>query len=113
MKAFFDHIERIKGKPHHVRKQIAFGAAGAGAAFVALVWLAGNISSGSFAIKGPSFADLANPGAIETGGGDSLKNFAGAAAAFGDAENPARIEIVDTSSSTRAAKKPEPTTIPF
>lgn len=113
MKAVFDHIERIKGKPHHIRKHIAFGAAGVGTALIAFVWLIGNISAGTFVIKDSSFADLAAPGTLQTSGGDNFENFAGAAAAFGAPDAPARIEIVDTSSSTRPTKRSEPTTIPF
>ena len=111
MKTIFDHIERIKQKPHHIRKRIAFGTAAAGTAVIALVWLVGNLSLGTFALKESSFADAVGTGGIEATG-DVSQNLAGAAAALQDEDAP-RIEIVDTSPSTQAAPKEEPTTIPF
>ena len=56
MKTIFDHIEHVKGKPHHIRKQIAFGVATLGSALVALVWLVSNYTAGTFAITGSNFA---------------------------------------------------------
>lgn len=114
MKTIFDHIEHVKGKPHHVRKQVAFAVAGGGTAFIALVWLVGGIALGTFAIQGSSFAD-ATEGApvIVTGDTRTNESFAGAAAALPPAQAPTRIEIVDTTPLTSAKNQAERTTIPF
>lgn len=113
MKTVFEHIEYVKGKPHHVRKGIAFSAATGCTALVAFVWLAGSLWSGAFALKSSSFADSARQ-SPETVVYDSGKSgLAGVAAALPAAENaPAHIEIVDAASST-SEKKAEQTIIPF
>lgn len=114
MKTIFDHIEHVKGKPHHVRRQVAFATAGGGAALVALVWLVGNLALGTFAIKSTSFAE-ATEGVSVVAANDSAAggNFAGVASVFPDVSAPARIEIVDTASSSGASGRAERTTIPF
>src|SRR3989344_6676324 len=112
MKTVFEHIEHIKGKPHHIRKNIAFATAMGGTALIAFIWLVGNVSAGTFALKPTSFADIANQkGTIETVSPNGSENLAGAAAAFESKDTTPRIQIVDTASSTRPAKKPEQTTI--
>lgn len=115
MKFLFEHVERIKERPHHIRKRVAFTIAGAGTAVIALIWLVGGASSGAFAIKPTSFADVAGEAGIRaTGGpGNGAENLAGAAAALEKAEMTAGIRIVDAASSTRSTKKAEQTTIPF
>lgn len=114
MRTIFDHIENAKSKPHHIRKRIAFASAAGVSALIAFVWFAGSIATGSFAIKGASFADAGAQGGVETAkSGNVSDNLAGAAAALRNESEPARIEIVDTSASTRPAKKAEQTTIPF
>ena len=114
MKTISEHITHIKGQPHHVRKRIAYATATFGAVLVAIVWLAISIGTGAFAVQGSWFADIRGGGSVEaTVGGNDTQNLAGAAAAFSDPNAPARIEIVDTASSTKTAKKAEQTTIPF
>ena len=113
MKTIFEHIEHIKGKPHHIRKRVAFAAAAVGAACVALVWFVGSISMNSFAIQGSTFADSAKQGTITTGAGNAGQNVAGAAAALESESAPAHIEIIDTSSSTHPEKTSERSIIPF
>ena len=115
MKTVFEHIEHIKDKPHHIRKNIAFATAAGATALIAFVWLAASVSTGVFALKPTSFADIANQKeAVEVvGPGNGSENLAGAAAALGPKDTPPRIQIVDTASSTRPGKKPEQTTIPF
>ena len=112
MKTIFDHIEHVKGKPHHIRKQIAFGVATLGSAVVALVWLVSNYTAGTFAITGSNFA-------MSTGQEEAVQvvdiagnQLAGAASALRGADAPAHIEIVDTSTSI-PVRKVEQTTIPF
>jgi hypothetical protein len=114
MKTIFDHIEHAKGKPHHVRKQIAFSAAASATGFIALVWFVQSISSNAFAIQGTSFAEsIGQEGVVVTATEDGNQNLAGAAAAFEANSGPAHIEIVDTASSTRKTKQVERTIIPF
>ena len=114
MKTIFDHIEYIKGKPHHIRKRVAFTIATIGTASVALIWAAGNISMGAFAIQGSTFADSTGQGTPVTAvTGNANQSIAGAAAALQDENVPAHIEIIDTSSSTRSGKQAEQTIIPF
>jgi len=113
MKTIFDHIEHVKGKPHHVRKRIAFSIAAGGAGLVALVWLATSLGTGAFAIRGASFADAVGGGnAITTDAPKGSQNLAGAAAALEDSSAPAHIEIIEAPSSA-SKKQAERTTIPF
>lgn len=113
MKTVFEHIEYMKGKPHHIRKRIAFGAATGVTALIALVWLTGSLRSGAFAIAGSSFDERAS--ATAAGSTATNSGLAGAAAALPNVEEnaPARIEIIDVASSTSGQKKTEQTTIPF
>jgi len=117
MKKLFDHIEHLKGKPHHIRKQVSYGVAGTGTALIALVWFVSSISTGAFAIQGSSFADSVRQGAVLVANPDNANgddNLAGAAAAF--SEGPAvapRIEIVAAPVATSSTVQREQTTIPF
>ncbi|MBU6490750.1 hypothetical protein KGQ25_01090 [Patescibacteria group bacterium] len=121
MKTIFDHLENVKGKPHHVRKRIAFGAATTGTALVALVWLANALSTGAFALKDGSFAENTGQGfAGTTDFGNGNQNLAGAASALSSAGQdstaasvPAHIRIVDAASSTSSASQQDETIIPF
>ncbi len=116
MKTVFDHIERVKGKPYHIRKKIAFTAAASCATLVGLVWFIGNISFGAFTIQGSSFAEsVGQAGVITTSGSSEPSNLAGAAAALPSKNTnaPAHIEIIDTASSTVGQAGAEQTTIPF
>lgn len=114
MKNIFEHIEKIKEKPHHIRKQITFSSAVVGAVAIALVWVIGSVSTGSFAIRESSFADITGSSAAEVVGDDrSAAGIAGVAAAISDTSAPAHIEIVDTSSSTSSSKQAEQNIIPF
>ena len=112
MKTVFEHIEHVRGKPHHVRERVAFGAAGGVTALIALVWLAASHGSGAFALAGSSFGEQAP--VVTTSAANTVDNLAGAAAALqsSGADVPAHIEIVDAASST-SKKKFEQTTLPF
>ena len=121
MKTVFDHIEHIKGKPHHIRKRVAFTAAAGVTALIALVWLVGSVTSGAFAIQGSTFADSTQQQPVvtttatgaDTGTGDT-SGLAGAAAALPSVSTnaPASIEIVDVASATPPAQTQQ-TIIPF
>ena len=118
MKNIFEHIEQVKGKPHHIRKRVAFTVAAAGTAIVALVWLVGSLSLGAFAIQGNSFAESTGQESViaTDSNNDSFPangGIAGAAAALPSANAPARIEIINAASSNSGQKKTERTIIPF
>lgn len=115
MQRIIRHIERVKEQPHHVRKQVAFGAAGALTGLIALVWVGASLSMGAFAIDGSDFAK-------STGQGDATgittvpagnPNLAGAAAALEEDGDAARIEIIPAATTTSAKPVVEQTTIPF
>ncbi len=117
MKTIFDHIERVKGKPHHVRKRVAFASAAAITALVAAVWFVGSVSSGAFSIQGSSFASSVGQGGVvsSSGGTEGNQGLAGVSAASAISQSPntpAYIEIVDAPSAT-IRKQAEQTTIPF
>ena len=114
MKTIFEHIEHMKGKPHHVRKRVAFVTAACGTAVIALVWLVGSLGTGAFAIRGATFAEStgAEPAAA-TAAGNNSQGLAGVAAAVESTDVPAHIEIIDASSPAFKAKQTEQTTIPF
>ena len=115
MKTLFDHIEHVKGKPHHIRKRVAFGVATFGSALIALVWLVGSYSSGAFVIKGSSFAmSTGQDAVVATTSAVSDQGLAGvgaAAALSSDTNVPAHIEIVDTAPAK--TQQAEPTTLSF
>ncbi len=114
MKNIFEHIEHAKSKPHHVRKQIAFGVATGITSCIALAWFVQGISSNAFAIQGSSFADSVGQGSVVVPGAENREdNLAGVAAALRGTPVPARIEIVDVASSTRNVKQAEQTILPF
>ncbi|MDO8231651.1 MAG: hypothetical protein Q7T37_00385 [bacterium] len=107
------HIENIKGKPHHIRKQVAFTSAAGIALFIGLVWFAYSAQTGVFAIKGSSFADAtkSTEGVYANTQTDDSSGLAAAAAAVQDESGAARLNVVDTT-----PPKPvqlEQTTIPF
>ncbi|MBI2409485.1 hypothetical protein HYV30_00370 [Candidatus Kaiserbacteria bacterium] len=112
MKNLRHHIEEVRSKPHHVRKQVTLAAAGAGTGLIALVWFAGSVATGSFAIEPSSFADAGKLPVIERGERGN-EGIAGAAAALPSGDIPAHIEIVDAASSTVRTPSAGPTTIPF
>ena len=82
MKTIFDHIERVQEKPHHIRKQIAFGAAAALTAVIALVWLVSSLGTGAFALKDTSFAQSAGEEGTFTATGDNKEQLAGVGASL-------------------------------
>ena len=115
MKAVFEHIERMKEKPHHVRKQVAFSVAALMSACIAFLWLVASTMTGAFAITGSSFADSTNQTTelVTTDANGTPQGLAGAAAAYDDDEGPARIEIVDTTAPKAPAKPTDQTILPF
>ncbi len=112
MQVLFDHIDTVKGKPHHVRRQVAFTVAAVIAGVVGLLWLGVSLSMGAFAIEGSSFAE--STGAIPMADAVSANSqLAGSAAAFSQEDTrAAHIEIVDTTPK-QSSSLPEQTVIPF
>lgn len=115
MRTIFDHIEHVKGQPHHIRKRVALTAAGGIAAVVGIVWFGASLASGTYAIHGSNFAE--STGAESQTGSpvvSETSQVAGAAAALNsDTSGPARIVIVDASSTASATPASDQTTIPF
>lgn len=122
MKNLFEQIEHTKGKPHHIRKRVAFGTAAGITSLIALIWFSVSIGTGAFTIAGSSFADsTAGVGTVTTSAPNTNQNLAGAVAGIpaplpadnqNAASGPARINIIDVASST-SKQKAEPTIIPF
>ncbi|MDO8623881.1 MAG: hypothetical protein Q7R54_00820 [bacterium] len=110
------HIERIREKPEHIRKQVALGIAVILTAIIALVWLGASLATGTFALRGSSFAENtseATPVATKSGGFMSLLGAAGAA--LTGSQGSPHIEVVGESKgeSKVEATKNEPTVLPF
>ena len=115
MKTIFEHVEYLNEKPHHIRKRVAFAATVAGTALIGLIWVAGSVTTGAFAIQGSTFADSGRPAADVAGSeaSPSSSGLAGVASAISNPDAPAHIEIVDTSPATSSGKKAEQTILPF
>lgn len=115
MQKFFEYIEHLKGKPHHVRKQITFSVATGGAALIGLLWFGASLSSGAYAIKGSNFAQATGAETTSVATADNTSQLAGAAAAVGTNKvEAAHIEIIDAATTSTAANtRPEQTVIPF
>ena len=114
MKTFFDHLENVKGKPHHVRKRVAFGSAIVGTSLVALVWLVSSLSVGAFALKNNSFAKSVEQSSVVAS--EPLKdtqNVAGVAGAYSENTSaPVHIEVIRPVATT-TKKQIEQSIIPF
>lgn len=113
MKTVFEHIEHVKGKPHHIRKRVAFAVAGVATGLIALVWLVGSLGTGAFALGTTSFADSATSAPVQTTTDADTSGLAGVAGAVSRENTPAHIEIVDTTPSVSKQKPVEQTTLPF
>ncbi|MFZ2167360.1 MAG: hypothetical protein WAV50_00650 [Minisyncoccia bacterium] len=115
MKKIIEHIEHVKGKPHHIRRRFALGAALGTSGFIALVWLTGSLATGAFAIQGADFSMSTgqNGLVVATTSVSDNSGLAGAAAGIQSSDGPARIEIVDTSSPAASKKQSEQTILPF
>ena len=117
----FQHLERMRNKPDHIRKGVAFGAAGALTLLVALGWGVFTVESGSLALAPTvltpdATAQIATT-ASETSSGFS--NLLGAVGAATSADTKPSLQIVDSgvtstiNAKAAATPAPEQTTIPF
>ena len=100
MRTVFDHIDRIKEQPYHVRERVAFMTAGLITGVIGLGWLGISLSSGAFAIQGDGFAQATGEAPFLVDGrpatGDTT-GLAGAAAALpseGGDSAPAHVDVV-------------------
>ena len=111
----FTYLHNVKDQPEHVRKQVALVIAGAVTGVIAVLWLATNLVTGSFAIAGTSF-DQSTAAVVQTSGADQTNTqLLGAASASTPPSQQANIRIVDTTQDNASAKvqSAEPTLIPF
>jgi hypothetical protein len=117
MKTVFEHIDYVKGQPHHIRKRVAYATAACGTGVIAIVWFASSLATGAFAIKGSNFADAAAKDAaapvVTTEATSQLAGAGAAAALLQTVDAPAHIEIVNATPEPRGQKQAEQTTIPF
>lgn len=107
------HVEHLRSKPHHVRKQVAFTTA-AGVTFViALAWLVYSAQTGLFSIQGSSFADAVKD--VDTTLPQEVQGvssgLAGVVASQRDDSGAPKLQVVDKT--PPAPAKLEQTTIPF
>jgi hypothetical protein len=90
-----DHLERIRQKPHHVRRQIAFGTALGITLIVTIGWLGAKAGAGTFALNSPATDAFDTKQAFS----ETKSNFSellGAAGAAGGATSSApSIVVVD------------------
>lgn len=96
-----DHLDRLRTKPHHVRRRIAFVTSLGITGFVALGWMGAMATSGSLALATPSITEE-ETGLSLTETKSNFSELMGAAgAALTASSAPARITVVDgTVSST-------------
>lgn len=115
MKTIFHHIERAKGKPHHVRRRLALGSAAGIAGFVGLVWFTHQAVTNGFAIQPNNFAETAHKSAAVVVYDPSTAAQVAAGAAALPARAPAHVEVVtaDATSSAPSTPAKEETIIPF
>jgi hypothetical protein len=109
-----DYINKLKGKPGHVRHQIAFGTAAGTTVLVAAGWVAVLLSSHPFAPDNSAYAQASDNSTTLSAAFDktrsSFTNLLGAVGAANSAQ-PANI-VVETQAST-TVDQGQPTVIPF
>lgn len=108
MAAVSEHLERLRAKPHHVRRQIALSTSLALTALVAVGWMGALMSSPKLAIeRAPTDGEAVNFQESLTETRSNFSDLVGAAgAALGATSSAAKIEVVDTKTrSTMDAKR--------
>jgi hypothetical protein len=107
----FEHLERLRNKPHHVRRNIALGSAGALTALLAVGWLTATIAGGSLALQPVPLDPTGATAAIASSVSDTSSSFSqllgavGAATGISGSSTAPQLQIVDgAQSSTLAAK---------
>lgn len=120
MRTVLQHIDRVKERPHHVRRRIAFGTATVLASAIALVWLGTSLATGAFAIQGATFAEANGVAPVEAvaDAGSGASGVAAVAATAVATETPAPepapapIEVIPTKPKASRTSS-GPTVIPF
>lgn len=116
-----DFIERLRAKPEHQRRQIAFATSGAVTGLIAVMWFGAVVASGTLALESSSDGDRAvaeAPRYDETfaEGQNRFSELFAAVGAVGNATSTDSLVIVETSSSSTIAPPQSPerrTVIPF
>lgn len=108
--SFIDYIERLRTKPVHVRKQIAFGASAGFTALVAIIWVTAFTASG--ALSRSALTD--QPGLTSTFSTEKGASLLGAIGAL-TTKQDGSVEVVGTqaSSTVNEPSEDERTVIPF
>ncbi len=104
------HIDTARRQPHHVRKQIAYVVAGAGAGLIAFIWIGFSLAMNSFALSGPTSFGQGAP-AVENASGAQLAAVGAALPSAAESSKP-RIEIVDAAPAVSGIQS-EKTYLPF
>ncbi|HEX2792407.1 MAG TPA: hypothetical protein VHO23_01685 [Candidatus Paceibacterota bacterium] len=103
-----DHLEHLRAKPHHVRRQISFLAALVVTGLVTAGWLGAMATSGSFALDTTTLADGGAEGATLTNARNDFSSLLGAAgAAIGATSSPREITVVDVKSWSSLEEAPD------
>ena len=118
----FDFIERLRAKPEHIRKRIAFGTSIGLTGVVAMGWMAALVAGNAFMLTpdpdAPTLAESAQPlsGAFANTQ-SSFADLMGAAGAANSGSSASDLTIIETdTSSTLETKQPAKdnrTVIPF
>lgn len=116
MKTLAHHIEHVRGRPPHVRKQITFALALGVTALIALLWLVISLETGAFYIQGTSFADAGNAAATTASAPSNTSLLGSAISAFSGTTTPAQLQVVNptpTASAPQENPSQTQTVIPF
>jgi len=92
------HIHRLRNKPEHVRKNVAFLGAGAVTLVVAVGWGVATIASGTLNLKPTSLASSDAAPVVEAVSQTSsgISQLLGAVGAAGATSSQPALQIVDT-----------------
>jgi hypothetical protein len=100
MAALSEHLERLRAKPHHVRRQIALGSSLAITGLVAIGWMGALVSTPKLAITSGTESNVNFQEALTDTGSNFSELLGAAGAAFGASTSPAKISVVDTKTSS-------------
>lgn len=102
MASLSEHLEGLRARPHHVRRQIAFGTSLALTALVAVGWLGALVSTPKLALENRPTGgeDLTMQEALTDTRGSFSELVGAAGAAFGASSSPAQVTVVDTKTSS-------------
>ena len=114
------HLNQVKAKPEHVRHRIAIGTSAAVTGLVAVFWLVGHATSGTFALSDSPGTRVTEEVAAEFGDSKTqLSDLMGAVGnSFGATSTDPELTIVDGQTSSTITPPPQgqpsdATVIPF